>query len=81
MTTIINYNSLITLPDNVHTELTLGTKQLTDSSNPVGRVLEPIYSNSHNTNYLLYNDEVPDGPTTSNRGHTKGKCNNYSGKF
>ena len=52
-----------------------GTKLLTEKDNPAGRVLDPIYSGKveNGVNYILYNDQVPDGPTTTTRGHTKGR--------
>ena len=51
-----------------------GTKLLTEKDNPAGRILDPIYSGKveDGVNYILYNDQVPDGPTTTTRGHTKG---------
>ena len=61
--------------DNVDMELKKGSTQLTDKENPVGQVLEPIYSDKSGDglNYLMYNDQVPDGSCTTTRGHTKGK--------
>ena len=51
--------------------LKISRSNLTCESNPVGKTIAGIYS-GRIENYLMYNDEVPDGPTTYNRGHTKG---------
>ncbi|KAL5262892.1 hypothetical protein ACHWQZ_G008331 [Mnemiopsis leidyi] len=58
--------------DDINPDLKKGTKLLTEGDNPVGRILDPIYSGRAGVNYILYNDQVPDGPTTNTRGHTKG---------
>ena len=57
------------LPD---TQWTMSPAAISDPSYIPGRTLAPLYSNSSSLTSLLYNDEVPHGPTSFYKGHTKG---------
>jgi len=60
--------------------LAASKSNLDNLNNAVSRTLAPIYKSSLSTNetksgdvnYMMYNDEVPDGKVSTNRGHTKG---------
>ncbi|XP_014662345.1 PREDICTED: plancitoxin-1-like [Priapulus caudatus] len=49
-------------------------KSLNDSDNPVGLLFQQLQSNAKSEDFMhiLYNDELPEGPTTEHYGHTKG---------
>ena len=58
------------LPD---TQWTMSPVAISDPSSIPGRTLAPLYSSSSADMFsLLYNDEVPNGPTSFYHGHTKG---------
>ena len=48
--------------------------ELTDEGSPIARTIAGIYKGTAD-NYLMYNDQVPDGPVSHRRGHTKGEMN------
>ena len=48
-----------------------GSLTLDDEENPVAQVLNLMYI--ENQNYIIYNDQTPDGNDHQNRGHTKGE--------
>lgn len=54
--------------------LAASNSDLNNLNNAVSRTLAPIYKSNgtRGINYLMYNDEVPDGKVSNNRGHTKG---------
>lgn len=57
---------------NSPTKLALGKDSLdTFLTGALGSTLNQIYKN-RSTGYIMWNDETPDGRTTSSRGHTKG---------
>lgn len=53
---------------------TMLDKGIDDTDHAVYFTLQQIYKNalSQSTAYLMYNDQVPDGPVSFNHGHTKG---------
>jgi deoxyribonuclease-2 len=51
---------------------TLSDREIGDPLSLAGRTLAPLYSATPDLFHLMYNDEVPHGPTSFNRGHTKG---------
>ncbi|XP_037077387.1 deoxyribonuclease-2-like [Pollicipes pollicipes] len=53
---------------------TLSEVAINDSSSAAGRTLAPVYAKSERKSllYVFYNDEKPDGPTSFDKGHTKG---------
>ena len=63
----------LTSSDNTEPTLREGTRLLTQGTNPVARVLKPIYSGATGVNYIVYNDAPPDGSQTqAPRAHAKG---------
>ena len=54
-------------------EWTMSSLSISSPSSLPGRTLEPLYSQSGGEMFsLLYNDEHPHGPTSFDKGHTKG---------
>ncbi|XP_033119525.1 plancitoxin-1-like isoform X1 [Anneissia japonica] len=55
-------------------EWQLSDVSMNDSSQSIGYTLQQIYDNpkSKDVGYIMYNDEWPNGPKSSSRGHTKG---------
>ncbi|XP_033119526.1 plancitoxin-1-like isoform X2 [Anneissia japonica] len=56
-------------------EWQLSDVSMNDSSQSIGYTLQQIYDNpkSKDVGYIMYNDEWPNGPKSSSRGHTKGE--------
>ncbi|TKR82396.1 hypothetical protein L596_016127 [Steinernema carpocapsae] len=62
---------------NMNTEMTDWSKSplnISDPNGPVGSTVGQIFSrkNDHSVFYLVFNDQMPNGTTSSYRGHTKG---------
>ena len=61
--------------------LTFLTQDVTGTSTPAAKTLNPIYKNTTKLSFM-YNDETPTGRTSSSYGHTKGVIGaDYSGGF
>ena len=48
------------------------SNDLNDKNNPIARTIDGIYQRTTD-NYLMYNDETPNGKISEKRGHTKGE--------
>eukprot|EP00770_Monocercomonoides_exilis_P007993 MONOS_7951.1-p1 / transcript=MONOS_7951.1 / gene=MONOS_7951 / organism=Monocercomonoides_exilis_PA203 / gene_product=deoxyribonuclease II protein, putative / transcript_product=deoxyribonuclease II protein, putative / location=Mono_scaffold00287:1881-3205(+) / protein_length=328 / sequence_SO=supercontig / SO=protein_coding / is_pseudo=false len=67
----IRNGTAYTYIDSTTSKLVFLNKDITQTDSPLGRTLLPLYK-SQTDLVFMYNDETPDGKTSSSYGHTKG---------